>query len=362
MFLYFVPVFIFTCFALFTSRDSFSNRCIFYITFFYLVFFIGLRNEIGTDWDLIYTNFLGFQSAFESYGELVGVTSEPIYTLISFLSNTFNSSIYGVNLICALIFFIGFFRFISTLKRPWLALVFAYPYYILVASINFNRQSAAIGIVLLAFVELVNNKKFIFILFTLLASAIHLSALITLPLILSSDSIFSKRYLIKSLCLFFLLLLVFNLSGYFTSKYNSLLFNFFESGLVFTSQGLWLRVGPLMASLALILTFRKRLNISKYIKSVYIISGLLVFALAVIASVNESFSTISDRLSAYFLPLLLYGITIIPDISDRFNLRANLATFLICLYSLALTLSWLAFSYYAENYWLPYENILFTNL
>ena len=362
MFLYFVPVFIFTCFALFTSRDSFSNRCIFYITFFYLVFFIGLRNEIGTDWDLIYTNFLGFQSAFESSGELVGVKTEPIYTLISFLSNTFNSSIYGVNLICALIFFIGFFRFISTLKRPWLALVFAYPYYILVASINFNRQSAAIGIVLLAFIELLNNKKFNFILLTLLASATHFTALITLPLILSSDSIFSKRYLAKTLLFLLLFALIFSLSGYFSLKYNSLLGNFFESGIIYVSQGLWLRVVPLLASFALILTFRKRLNISNYIESVYIISGVLVSALALIASVNESFSTISDRLSAYFLPLLLYGITIFPDFSDRFNLRANLATFLICLYSLALTLSWLAFSFYSKNYWIPYKNILFTNI
>ena len=362
MFFYFLPIFIFIFFALFTSRNSFSNKYILYITFFYLVFFIGFRNEIGTDWDLIYTNFLGFQSAFESSGELVGVTTEPLYTLISFLSNTFNSSIYGVNVICSVIFFAGLFRFISTLKRPWLALVLAYPYYILVASINFNRQSAAIGIVLLAFVELVNNKKFIFILFTLLASAIHLSALITLPLILSSDSIFSKRYLAKTLFFLLSFSLIFSLSGYFSLKYNSLLVNFFESGIVFTSQGLWLRIGPLLASFALILTFSKRLNISSYIKSVYIISGVLVSALAVIASVNDSFSTISDRLSAYFLPLLLYGMTIIPEISDQFKLRANLATFLICLYSLALTFSWLAFSYYAENYWIPYKNILFTNL
>lgn len=362
MFLYFAPIIVFSFFALFSSRSSFSNKYIVYIIFISLVFFIGLRNEVGTDWNLIYTNFLDFQSDYETSGELVGVTSEPLYTLISFLSNTFNSSIYGVNVICCLIFFAGLFRFVSTLKRPWLALVLAYPYYILVASINFNRQSAAIGIVLFAFIEILNNKKFNFLLFTLLASSIHLSALVTLPLILCSDSMFSKRYLIKSLFFLFSLPLIISLSGYFALKYNSLLGNFFESDIVFVSQGLWLRIGPLLASFAFILTFRKRFNISKYIQSVYIISGLLVSALAVIASANESYSTISDRLSAYFLPLLLYGITSIPDISDRFNLRANLATSLICLYSLALTFSWLAFSFYAKNYWIPYKNILFTNL
>lgn len=358
---YLAPIIILSFLALFTSRNSFSNKYIFYITFFCFVFFIGLRDEVGTDWDLIYINFLDFQSSFESSGELSYITSEPLYALISFLSNTFNSSIYGVNLICSLIFFTGLFRFVSTLNRPWLALVLAYPYYILVASINFNRQSAAIGIVLFAFIEILNNKKLNFLLFTLLASVIHLSALITLPLILCSDSIFSKRYLVKSLLFLFSFPLIFSLSGYFALKYNSLLGNFFDSGTVYVSQGLWLRIGPLLASFALILTFRKRLNISKYIQSVYIISGVLVSALAVIASANESFSTICDRSSAYFLPLFLYGITIIPDISDRFNLRANLATFLVCLYSLGLTFSWLAFSFYAKNYWIPYKNILFTN-
>lgn len=359
---YLVPILIFSFFALFTSRDSFSNRYIFYITFFCLVFFIGLRNELGTDWNLIYSNFLDFQSVYESSGELLGITNEPIYTLISLLSNIFNSSIYGVNVICSLIFFTGLFSFISTLKRPWLALVLAYPYYILVASINFNRQSAAIGLVLLAFIELLNNKRSNFLLFTLLASAIHLTALITLPLMFSSDFVLSKKYLANSLFFLFSLTLIFSLPSYFALKYNSLLGNFFESGLVFVSQGLWLRIGPILASFALILTFRKRLNISNYIQSVYIISGVLVSALALIASANESFSTISDRSSAYFLPLLLYGITNIPEISDKFNLRANLATFIICFYSLALTFSWLAFSYYAKNYWLPYKNILFTNI
>ena len=355
--MYTILAIITSCLAIFYEKKlQLKSPFISALFILFLVIFIGFKFEIGTDWELIYSNFIRLTS-----GEDMNWTSSPLYLLLSLCSFRLGLSIYGVNIACAVLFSFGLYSLLIRLSRPWLALSVFYPYYILVFSLNFDRQSAALGLAMLGISQLLDSRKIRYISLVILGALFHPTVLILLPLFFVTESITSKRYLffVSASCV----IILSTMSIYYAfilGNINSLFANYFDSGYIFASQGLWFRLLPLLFSAGFILFFhREVLQLTKLQHSIYTLMSLLVISLSLASLQFPLASTVIDRLSAYAAPLLLFSASESPNVLKHIGVPSVLVVSLLSAYSLAVTVAWLTFSYYASNYWIPYQTILF---
>ena len=355
--MYLIPGFVLAFLALFGEKKlPFKSPVVLVFSFLFLVFFIGCKFEVGTDWISIYSNFNRLTSGETSFSWV----SNPLYSLISFISFHAGFSIFGVYVTCAVIFSFGLFSLLSRLSRPWLSFCCFYPYYIMVFSFNFDRQSAALGFAMLGISQLLDSRKIRYILLLLLGALFHPTVLILTPLLFATKSLTSKNYILSIFAFAFLFLMSIQLFyTFFSSNMANLIANYFMSGLIFESGGLWLRLFPLLFSSVFILSFRGRLHLNKFQFSVYSLMIFMVAFLSIVALLFSGVSTIIDRLSAYASPLLLFAASESPDLLKNNGFAPSLVVLSLSVYSVLLAVLWMTFSFYAENYWLPYQNILF---
>jgi hypothetical protein len=109
-----------------------------------LALFVGLRHEVGGDWQgyLVITDRLSHAPLAQVFAQ------EPAFRLLTWISAKTGFGVYGVNLVGAVIFFFGLLSFCAKLPNRWLALASAIPFLVIVAVMSANRQGMAIGIVL----------------------------------------------------------------------------------------------------------------------------------------------------------------------------------------------------------------------
>ena len=88
------------------------------------------------------------------------------------------AGIYGVNLLCAIIFLSGLFFFASQLPKPMLAIAVAFPYLILIVGMGYTRQSAGIGLVMASLIYFIRQENLKFILLVIAGALLHKSAII----------------------------------------------------------------------------------------------------------------------------------------------------------------------------------------
>jgi hypothetical protein len=173
MFIYF-EFFFFIVFALFIKL-KFSKKVLqlFYgVTFFMLTIFVGFRYEVGDDWDAYlyhYNNF--YEEGFWNWD--IG------YNFLQLISHKLSLGIYGVNVLCAILFLYGFFKFIKTFNvKLSYALLISFPYLILVVVNGYSRQGVAVGLGMAMISFFYEHKLFKSIFFYILVILFHKSALI----------------------------------------------------------------------------------------------------------------------------------------------------------------------------------------
>lgn len=104
--------------------------------------------------------------------------------------------------------------------NPQLSIFFYYSMYAYLNSFNIMRQLLAISIVIVAYMYLMKEKRFYFILMILLASTVHASALVVLPVY------FVRKFEVNAEMVVYILLLTFILGGILTDS----VFSFFSGG------------------------------------------------------------------------------------------------------------------------------------
>ena len=356
--IYFLPLIVISFLALERRHSfSFNSKLIQVLVFSLLLFVFGFSDGLGPDfWLLQETYDLSHEAQFfeivESY--------YPFYFLLSFVSSSLNFPFSFVFIVCNLIFLFGLFQFLSLSKRPWLSLVLAYPYYILVFSINFPRQSAALGLVLLSYKCLLSSRRVGAFSLMVSAAMFHASALIMLPFLFLPQRLYlSKKYFWSILILVLFAVLSSYSTSFYSNAFSRFYLNFFESGIVFTSQGFWLRIIPLMLGAFLVMAAPSILFINNYQKLFYWLLAIILFSLVVLAFISDSFSTIVDRLSAYLLPLALYPVSLVGyTFSRKSKIPLVFFDLFLIASSWAIFILWLSSSPYAYA-WLPYRNVLF---
>ena len=124
----------------------------------YLVLFNGLRYQVGGDW----FNYSGYFDNFLPYMSLKDVIfhDDPGYWLLAYFMYKLDLNMIGVDFIVAIIFFVGLYRLLKYQPFPVLGLAVAFPYLIVVVSMGYVRQAAAIGLIMLG-ISYLEKRKFV---------------------------------------------------------------------------------------------------------------------------------------------------------------------------------------------------------
>ena len=311
--------------------------------FVILLLLVGWRHQVGGDWG----NYLTTIDAAlqQSFVEAMAQNGDSAYKALTWLSAHAGAGIYGVNLVCALVFAFGLMVFCHNSPRPWLSLAVAVPYLVIVVAIGYTRQGVAIGLVMLGLVALDKNSVAKFVGWVVLAALFHKTALILIPM-----AIFAGRknwvalagVLLTALLLFLLLLseYVDNLvAGYITDQYSS--------------SGAAIRIAMNAVPAVVFLVFRQRFDLTNAQRTFWTWMSFVGLAFIGLLAVSPS-STAVDRVALYWIPLQLYVWSRWPAAMARNHIAQLPWVVGVLLYSLAVQFVWL---FYADHsyLWVPYQ-------
>ena len=318
------------------------------------ILIIGLRHEIGCDWEPYFDMHLSNKNAsFFSIDWLSIHSWEPLYLILNLISGYFDLGMYGVNTLGALIFVAGISSFCRNIPSPWLALTIATPYLIIVVGMGYSRQAIAIGLILWSISILMRRGA-------LLALAIALS------------SVFFQR---SAALVFFMIL--FNGSGFpqKTKKYIAIIVGLatITTGILLASKYGWstvqfkqadttaVQLRALLNAIpaAIFLTMWQEFKKVNSDTNIFwaILSGTSLIALIAALLFPDVAPTAIDRFGLYLIPLQLYVWSHLSKMLSGYIPTKLTASLLATGYGVYLIV-WLNFSAHGHC-WLPYDNLIF---
>ena len=311
-----------------------------------LMITIGLRDRVGGDWYAYVDIFYRVQHL--SLAHSVSAI-EPAYALVNWLVARAGLGVWAVNFVCASIFTLGLLRFSKDQPLPNLALVVAIPYLVIVVAMGYTRQSAALGIILVALSCYFKGSTVRMVVLLVISVMFHKSAVVMIPLI--------SLAMPKNRLLTFILLSIVAAATFYLFVYSSvdrLMDNYVSSR--YSSSGAGIRIAMNLVPATIFLAFRRKFTTNKeelLIWTVFSIASII----SLILLLTTPSSTAVDRMALYLIPLQLFVLSRMPIAFsvDRFSdiyLKA-----LVIIYSAAVQFTWLN---YADNSfaWIPYRNYL----
>ena len=301
---------------------------------------MGLRYEVGGDWGNYIPLFR--ETAARSFGEVLA-GSDPGYYILNWLVAHAGGSIYQVNLICAAIMMWGTVVFCRAQPNPWLALLAAVPYMLVVVGMGYTRQAVALGFALVGLTALGKAQVRSFIFLVAVGATFHKSAVLLLPiaaLAASRNRLLTGFLVVLTTALLYYLLLA--------DASEALWKNYVEAE--YQSQGGLIRVLMNVVPAGLLIVFRKRLVPDPQERKLWL--WIAVFSLACLPLVGLA-STAVDRVALYLIPIQLFVFSRVPRLARTVRGRTPLVLGVVAYYA-AVMFIWLNFSVHAE-YWLPYQ-------
>ena len=335
-------------FALFNTRRL--SLPLWYATFFVYVVFVGFRFEVGPDW--VQYKYIHNSLAYFSFWDVI-IQVEPLSYLLFWLSQTSGNEVYISNIVAALIVMTGVFSFARRAPNPWLAVVAATPYFIIVMGMSGVRQAMAAGVILFLFsrwerYSLLKRGGYI-----LVSALFHTSALVNAIFLIIKLNI-AMRYKLVLGTVIFLITLYLSLEVSMYSE-NMLRYQqrYIEDSFVIESIGSLYHIT--MIAIPAILGFIFKRRILAHMHN----SALLHFGLYAALSLfllNFISTTVASRLTVYlyFVPMMVY-----PAIVASMSKRTQLAgAFLVVAVHMLILLGWFSLANVSFTY-IPYKNILF---
>lgn len=301
---------------------------------------IGFRHEVGGDW----FNYLPhFYSAYGmTFAEAMGV-GDPGHYVLNKLISTLGGDIYAVNFVYAVLLMWGTMVFCRRQPNPWLALLVAVPYMLIVVGMGYTRQAAALGLALLGLVALGEHRVRAFIIWVAVGALFHKSAVLLIPIAALAAS--RNRFLTGVLVAFSGLLLYYLLV---LDSSEALWRTYVEEQM--HSQGALVRVVMNLVPAVLLVIYRQRLVPDPQERRLWL--WMAVFALACVPLVALA-STAVDRAALYLIPLQLFVFSRLPRLAATTPSRTIIVLGIVAYYA-AVQFVWLNYATHA-TYWLPYQ-------
>lgn len=315
-------------------------RVMWYIVGVVFALMMGLRHEVGGDWGSYDHHFLRASSL--TFWEVI-TGGDPGYYGLNWLVDKLQGSIYHVNLVCAAIIMWGTVVFCRAQPNPWLALLVAVPYMLVVVGMGYTRQAVALGFALLALTALGHGRTRTFVIWIAIGATFHKSAVLLLPIaaLAASRNRFMTAALVglTTLMLYYLLL---------ADASEALWENYVETK--YKSDGGLIRVLMNVVPAVLLILFRKRLVPDLQERKLWL--WIAVFALVCLPLVGFA-STAVDRVALYLIPIQLFVFSRVPRLATTVRVRTPLVIAVVTYYA-AVLFVWLNLAIHSD-YWIPYQ-------
>ena len=331
------------------GRRKISMPAWIFVFIIYLTY-IGLRYEVAPDW-WQYSR-IHKEIVYENVADIL-LRPEPLSHVIFWLSEASGFHVYVTNIVAALLLLIGVFSFAMRTSYPWLAIVAAAPYFILITGMSGVRQIMAAGIALFLLsrwerYSLPTRGGLI-----LFAAMFHTSALINNILLITKLNI-PMRYkiFIGSGILMLTLYLSSEVMVYSGSvvQYKE---RYIEESQFVRSFGSLFHIAMIAIPAFVGFVYRKR--ISENIHSPALLRFGLYASLGLLL-INFYSTTVASRLTIYmyFIPMMVY-----PALVDAFGRRSRLmmVTGIVC-FHIVILVTWFSLGNVSASY-IPYKNVIF---
>jgi len=302
---------------------------------------IGLRDVVGGDW----VNYLPLFENISTWNFSWVLESKDVgYVLLNWLVAQAGGSIYEVNLFCAAIMMTGTYRFCRSMPNPWLALLVAVPYLLIVVGMGYTRQAVALGCAMFGFVSLNRGRPVSFIASVVLGATFHSSAVLLIPIAgfaSSRQPIWRAAWIASIFAIAYILLL---------QSETDVLWASYVTSNQMHSYGAVERISMNVVATIPLLLFGKRLIADAYTRRLWMLISCL--ALVCLPFVFLA-STAVDRLALYLLPLQLFVFSHLPNLTRNATARTGIVAGIVAYYA-AVQFVWLNFAL-ERNGWVPYH-------
>lgn len=302
---------------------------------------IGLRHEVGGDW-FNYAHHFEHTAAMPLREALS--QGDPGYYGLNWLMARLGGDVYWVNLVCACVVMWGTVVFCRRQPWPWLALLVAVPYLLVVVAMGYSRQAVALGLALLGLVALGESRIRSFLFWIGIAATFHKSAVLLLPiaaLAASRNRLFSLLMVgTIAAALYYLLL---------ADASEALWENYVVAQ--YQSDGGMIRVLMNVVPAVLMLLWGRHLAPDPQQRRLWIWISLLAITCLPLVLLA---STAVDRVALYLIPLQLFVFARLPLLAGKNVRTRTLLVLSVIAYYAAVEFVWLNFATHAR-YWLPYQ-------
>lgn len=300
---------------------------------------IGLRFEVGADWETY--AFIFARAGYQDFWRALAI-GDPGFQAVNWLVQRLGGEIFWVNLTCAALFTWGLFRLCRTQPYPWLAVLVAIPYMVIVVSC-YTRQGAALGILMAGLASLIRGGSLArFVVYVTIAATFHRTAIVILPLVVFAKP--TNRFI--------------NIVGGIAACYA--MFDFFLADSMetyvenylereYSSQGAAIRIAMVVLAALIFMARRKNFGFPAFEDRIWYYFSIASFAALAFLIFSPS-STAVDRVSLYLMPLQIVVLSRLPFVYTSRYFGVGL----VAAYCFAVQFVWLNYAVHAE-YWLPYQ-------
>lgn len=314
------------------------------LVFLLYALMIGLRNEVGGDWFNYLPKF--YEAGRESLANIL-TEGDPGYYGLNWAVYHLGGDIYWVNLACATILVWGTITFCRAQPNPWLAMLVAVPYMLIVVGMGYTRQSVALGFCLLGLTALGRGRVRRFVLWVAVGALFHKTAVLLIPiaaLAASRNRILTFFLVLATSALLYYLLL---------AEASDVLWQNYVVA-QYESEGGGIRVGMNALPALLLIAFRRRLVPDPQERRLWLWVALL--AVACVPLVTAA-STAVDRIALYFIPIQMFVFSRVTRLASASRTRGAIVVSVIAYYA-AVLFVWLNFATHSK-YWVPYRIVGF---
>ncbi|KAA9133056.1 EpsG family protein [Marinihelvus fidelis] len=310
-----------------------------------IALFIGTRYFVGGDW--VTYEFIFRTISHANFGQLSEIGSDPGYTMTNWVVGKLGGNIVVVNVICAVLFTIGLWRFCRSQPYPWLAVIVAIPYAVIVVAMGYTRQGVALGLILWALACLGEGRFYRYLLLIALAATFHRTAVLLIPLGIFVDGR-GRAFRFLSVAL-----AAWGLWDAMLAEDSEHLWRTYVSDVGFVSEGAYVRTLMNFVPAMIMLIYWKSFRNTMALPGVWRVMSVA----AVICMLLVPFATTAvDRVSLYLIPLQIVVFSHFPLVSGLQRNKTMIGVIVVAGYALV-QFVWLNFAQHAYA-WLPYRSIL----
>jgi hypothetical protein len=329
------------------ARQGTTRNQLYYIVLASLFVFSAFRYQVGCDWGGYYYQYL--VAANFDWSSVTEIREPIWWAILGWIQST-NLPYPVANIASSAVFFLGVHVLAQRQPDPFGFLVLLFPILIINMPMSGIRQGAAVGLLCIAFVAIIDRRPLRFAFWVLVAAGFHISVLIFMLLLPMATGKYTPNRLLLAAFL--------AIPGAFAITSG-------EAAEVATSRYVGSRIEAAGAIFRVGLLGLSAMHFFLFLRKKWLQSWSQDYALAIIGAIGMVLTflltpvstVIGDRLSYYFIPIQAMIFARIPILPLQTNTQLHAA---LPYLGLALFFAvWTQISWHFKQCYIPYQSWIF---